>query len=126
MSERAEKLRDAMTAAVHEPYPPKVFRDPPKEALSAAHAALKSHGSTLDGLSAFTIRGCVGPWTMERVARAIVEELGLSWADVRAIQPTPKLCEDDACVACRPARALATLLEAAAVDRTRQGGVSLA
>ena len=55
------------------------------------------------------------------VLRAIVETLGLSWADVRAIQPTPKLCESDDCEECHPARAIRTLLEASGITPDGEG-----
>lgn len=129
MTTRADELREAMTAAAHKPYPPTIFRDPPKEALSAAHEALKRHGSTLDGLSAFTIRGCIGPWTMENVARALVETLGLSWDTVRAIRVTPisGMVSTEEYGELRPhlnaaADALATLLEASGLHRDREEG----
>ena len=43
---------------------------------------------------------------------AIVDELGITEADVRNAMPTSKICESDKCDECRPARALRTLLEA--------------
>jgi hypothetical protein len=49
----------------------------------------------------------------DRVLQAIVEELGITREMVRQIAPTPLICDDDTCDGCRPARALATLLDAA-------------
>jgi hypothetical protein len=79
-------VREAMAKAARGAYPPHLFRAPSEDALKAAHSALQEHGSTLDGLSAHTIRECVGPWAMERVCRALVEAVGLSWVDVERLR----------------------------------------
>jgi len=82
----AERLREAMAEAIRQPYPPTIFRKPSDEAMDAAHEALRAHGSTLDGLSAYTIRECVGPWAMERALAALVRETGLNWEMVEAMR----------------------------------------
>jgi hypothetical protein len=57
--------------------------------------------------------GLMNELQIEAVLRTVVDELGITREMVRQIAPTPLICDDDTCDGCRPARALATLLDAA-------------
>jgi hypothetical protein len=75
----AERLRKAVVDTIRYPYPESVFIPPPDDIWPKLAKWAKENGTTVDAISADTIRKCVGQeHAAQRICAAIVEEFGLT------------------------------------------------